>query len=193
MVGIVTTPLFGLGALISGSAMIAYLVGGPDALALQQPPAPTAAARPPLLAKPTIKQWTTWAIVAMVSGTVFSLLVSTATDPGRFLQGHTWPSLALLSLGFTVLAGGVIALTVAWWGAVFNTSRLADKTWFTRLLWSGIVAAVTSPLFGLGALIGLGVMIAYLRGGPDGMAAQPPLSLEMTTPATPPKMLIPTS
>jgi hypothetical protein len=188
IVGIVTTPLFGLGALILGSAMIAYLVGGPDAMAVQQPLVTAAGARPPLLTKPTITRWTTWAIIAMVSGTFYSLLVSRATDSGRFLEGHTWPSLALLSLGFTVLAGGVIGLTVAWWGAVFNTSRLADKTWFQLLLWSGIVAVVTSPLFGLGALIGLGVMVAYLRAGPDGLAVQPPQSPQMTTPDGPPPL-----
>jgi hypothetical protein len=188
--GIVTMPLFGLGALISGSMMIAYLVGGPDGMVSRHAPETAAAVRPTMLAKQTIKKWTNWAIIAMVTGALFPLLVANTTYPGRFLYGLVWPSLALESLGFTVLGCGVIALTVAWWAAVFNTYPLADKTWFKSLLWGGIVAAVTSPLFGIGALIGLGVMIAYLRVGPDGTAVQQP---PITTPTTEsPKTLVPT-
>jgi hypothetical protein len=189
IVGIVTLPLFGLGAFISGSMMIAYLVGGPDGMASQQAPETAAAARPTMLAKQMIKKWSNWAIVAMVSGTLFSLLVANLTNQGRFLHGLVWPSLALESLGFTALGCGVIALTVAWWAALFNTHRLADKTWFKLLLWSGIVGVITSALFGIGVLIGLGVMIAYLVAGPDGMAVQPP---QITTPAAPQKTLVPT-
>jgi hypothetical protein len=189
IVGIVTMPLFGLGALIWGNVMIAYLVGGPDGMAPQQGPETAAAARPTMLAKKTIKKWSSWAIVAMVTGSLFPLLVANLTNPGRLLSGLVWPSVALESLGFTAAVCGVIALTVAWWAAVFNTQRLADKTWFKLLLWSGIVGAITSPLFGIVAVIGLGVMIAYLVAGPDGMAGEPP---EVATPAAPPKTLVPT-
>jgi hypothetical protein len=178
--GVVTTPLFGVGALISGSLMIAYLVGGPDAMASLEPADAATLVRPRVLAKPAIRTWFNWGIVAMGSGTVFALLVSNATDPGRFLNGHVWPSLALLSLGFTVLAAGAIPLTVAWWAALFNSYRLADGTWFKLVLWSGIIATVTSPLLGLGALFGLGVMIAYLHAAPDWLAAPPPTTPSAT-------------
>ncbi len=50
-----------------------------------------------------------------------------------------------------------------WRGAVFNTRQLADKIWFELSLWSAIVAALTRALFGIGLLIGHGVLIAYLR------------------------------
>jgi hypothetical protein len=66
---------------------------------------------------------------------------------------------------------------------------LEDRRWFNALLWGGIVGIVTMPLFGLGALIWGNVMIAYLVGGPDGMAGEPP---EVATPAVPPKTLVPT-
>lgn len=189
IVGIVTIPLFGLGVFISGSMMIAYLVGRPDGMAPKPPLETAAVMRPTMLAKQTIKKWSNWAIVAMVSGTLFSLLVANLTNPGRFLHGLVWPSLALESLGFTAVGCGVIAVTVAWWAAVFNTHRLLDKTWFKLLLWSGIIAVVISPLFGIGLLIGLGVMIAYLIAGPDGMTVQ---ESQIATSAEPPKTLVPT-
>jgi hypothetical protein len=199
IVGIVTTPLFGLGALIAGGLMIAYLVGGPDEMAREQPPesaaspqAPKQPMQPTMLSKQTIKKWTTWGWVAIVAGGFFPLLVANATDPGRFLNGLVWPSLALEGLGFTVAVCGLIAEFAAWWGALFNAHRLAaDKTWFNLLLWGGIVGAVTMPLFGLGALIAGGVMIVYLVGGPDGLAAQ--VQKPQATPAAPPTTLAPTS
>jgi hypothetical protein len=169
IVGIVTTPLFGLGILISGSAVIAYLVGGPDAIASQ---------RPTILEKRTIAQWSIWGAVAMVAGSFFPLFVAHATNEGGFLHGLLWPALALDTLSAAVAVCGVIAVTVAWWGAVFNSHRLADRTWFNLLLWSGLVGALTSPLFGVSALVSEGVLIAYLVAGPDGMAvATPPTAM----------------
>jgi len=70
----------------------------------------------------------------------------------------------------------------SWWaphgGSLFNTYGLSDKTWFRRLRWTGIVAAVTMPLFGLGALILFVVFVAYVRRAPDGTmcSARPPAS-----------------
>jgi hypothetical protein len=176
--GILTASLFGLGALISGSVMIAYLVAGPDAIASRQLT---------LLEKRSIKQWSIWGTVAMVVGSFFPLFVARATNEGGFLHGLLWPALALDTLGFAVAVCGVIAVTVAWWGAVFNTHRLADKTWFNLLLWSGSVGTVTSPLFGIGALVSGGVLLAYLVAGPDGIGAG---TTPMTTPTA---TLAPTS
>jgi len=49
---------------------------------------------------------------------------------------------------------------------MFNANLLTDRTWFKRLLWSGIAAAVTMPLFGLGALILAVALIADGRSAP---------------------------
>jgi len=58
----------------------------------------------------------------------------------------------------------------------FNTHVLPDKTWFRRLRWIGIVAALTMPLFGLGGLILLAVFVAYARLAPDGTSSSAPPS-----------------
>lgn len=184
MAGILTAPLFGLGGLISGSAMIAYLVGGPDGIGDRQT---VEIGRPSLVTRDAIRGWASWAVAAMVAGGFFSLLISYLTATGRPLQGHVWPALVLLTLGFTAIGAGVTVMTAAWWGAIFNTHLLADRSWFKVLLWSGIIGVATSPLFGVGALIGFGVLIAYVLAGPDGLASrQPPVS----RPAAPPSSVV---
>ena len=105
-------------------------------------------------------------------------------------DGTFWGLVSLILLGgFAFLAGMVIQF-VAWIGAVTNTNRLMDKTWFNILLWCGIVGIVLGPFFGLGALLWWGLMIAYLVGGPDGTAVEP--MMFKTTPAEPPRPLAPT-
>ena len=60
----------------------------------------------------------------------------------------------------SVLAGiGTIAAIVSWVGALANTARLENKTWFTTLLVSGLVS------------FGWVAMIAYILRGPDGSTA----------------------
>ena len=117
------------------------------------------------------------------AGTVLALLVANLTYPGRLLHGVGWPSLVLVSLGITAIAAGAVVIWVAWWAAIFNTHQLAGKTWFNALLGTGIAAAVTMPLFGLGALILAVVLIAYWHAAPDGLAAQRP---QPATAAAPP-------
>jgi hypothetical protein len=169
--GLLTMPLFGLGALVLGSVMTAYLVAGPDGVA--------AGARPAIPAKGTITTWGGWGFAAIFAGLSLALLVANWTNRGGPLHGVGWPSLVILSAGFTVATPGVIVIWAAWWGALFNTHALAARTWFHRLLWSGIAATVTMPLFGFGGLILAAVLIAYWRSAPDGIAIQPP---EMLTP-----------
>jgi hypothetical protein len=101
-----------------------------------------------------------------------------------------WALVSLIVLGGIAFLGGFVVQFVAWIGAVINTNRLVDKTWFNVLLWCGIVAIVLSFTGGLGTLIGWGLMIAYLVGGPDGMAVEP--MLLRATPTEPPKMYAPT-
>jgi hypothetical protein len=179
LAGILTMPAFGLGGLISGTAMIAYLVGGPnkteDGLAAQSPSS--------VVTKGTIRGWAFWAIAGGGVGTFLMLLISYLTNRGGPLEGKVWLSLTLLLLAGGPIGAGVIALAAAWWGAIFNTHQVADRSWFNALLWSGIASVVTAPLFGIGAVVGFGVLIAYVLAGPDGLASQrPPLS----KPAAPP-------
>jgi hypothetical protein len=161
--GLLTTPLVGLGALVFASVMMAYLVAGPDGLAAEP--------RPTVPAKAAITRWAGWGFATAGAGLVLALLVANLTYPGRLLHGVGWPSLALISLGITAIAAGAIVVWAAWWAAIFNTHELSGKTWFSALLWTGVAAALTMPLFGFGALILAVVLIAYWRSAPDGLAA----------------------
>ena len=64
--------------------------------------------------------------------------------------------LALLGL-LGIVAGG-IGQFVAWIGAVVNTSRLDDKTWFVVLLVLGLLS------------FGFIAMLVYVLAGPGGTA-----------------------
>ncbi len=185
VVGIVTVPLLGLGILILGGAMLAYLVGGPDTMAVQPGQGPAGSAMPQVMTRRAIIAWSSWGLLPPCVGLIIALVVSHATDHGGLLQGHTWTALALLMACSVALFVGIIMEVVSWWGAVFNTHRLVDKTWFKRTVWCGIVGTIGMPLFGLGAFVLLGFGIAYRVSAPDGSAApQPP-----TMPASPPTTL----
>lgn len=67
-----------------------------------------------------------------------------------------WAMIIVATLGGLVMAGGAIGQFVAWIGAVLNTARLEDKTWFVVLLLLGLLS------------FGLVGMIAYVIAGPDG-------------------------
>ncbi len=106
-------------------------------------------------------------------------------------DGTFWALVSFIILGGIAILGGIVTQFVAWIGAVINTNRLVDKTWFNVLLWCGVAAIVLSLITGgLGTFVGWGLMIAYLVGGPDGMAVQP--MLLRATPTEPPKTLAPT-
>ena len=167
--GIITVPLLGVGVLIFGSVLTAYLVAAPN-----RPSAHPQATTPtkPLIVRRAARGWAVTA-AGMLSALAVPYLL---TNPGRPLHGLLWPSLALLAIGFAVAGVGAVMVGAAWWGALFNTYVLPDKTWFRRLRWVGIVAALTMPLFGLGALILFVVFVAYARRAPDGTmrSARPP-------------------
>jgi hypothetical protein len=173
IVGIATLPLFGLGAMIAGSAMIAYLVGAPDTSVGRTQEA-EAAPRTTIWSKPRIVRWSTWGLVPMAAVAVVSLLIANQTNRGGLLEGHTWTALMLLTTCIVVIVCAVITESVAWWAAIFNARELADQTWFKLLVWSGIVAAATMPLLGLGALIAAGVGIVYRTSAPDATASEKP-------------------
>lgn len=172
--GILTLPLFGLGALIAGSAMLAYLVGGPEA-------APSG--RPQVWPKASVVRWSSLGLVPILAATVIALLVATQTNANGLLHGHQWTALMVLTTCVVAAVCGVIVESVAWWAAIFNTRRLADKTWFNILAWSGIVATLTMPLFGLGVLIAAAVGIAYRSTAPDSTGINQPTTKEQAAAA----------
>jgi hypothetical protein len=105
-------------------------------------------------------------------------------------DGTFWALVSFIILGGIAILGGIVTQFVAWIGAVINTNRLVDKTWFNVLLWCGVAAIVLNLLSGLGVLVGWGLMIIYLVGGPDGMAVEP-MMLRPTAPE-PTRTLAPT-
>jgi hypothetical protein len=71
-------------------------------------------------------------------------------------SAFTWSMAAVAIVGILAVIGGALAQFVAWIGAVLNTSRLEDKTWFIVLLVLGLLS------------FGFIAMIVYLVAGPDG-------------------------
>jgi hypothetical protein len=82
------------------------------------------------------------------------------------LNGFFWTMVGLMIFGFTVAAVGGIVQLAAWIGALVNTYRIEDKTWFLVLLIGGLLG------FAFG-LVGFAAMVAYVVAGPDGMVEQP--------------------
>lgn len=154
------------------------------------------------MTKRTITIWWLVGAIVMIVGGILALFSSLALvshiqglsanfQSNNFVpDSYFWTLISLIILGGIAVLGGIVVQFVAWIGAVINTNRLVDKTWFNILLWCGIVGIVLGPLFGLGALFWWGLMIAYLVGGPDGMAVEP--LLLRATPTEPPKTLAPT-
>ncbi len=106
-------------------------------------------------------------------------------------DGTFWALVSFIILGGIAILGGIVTQFVAWIGAVINTNRLVDKTWFHVLLWCGVAGIVLNFIGGFGALLGWVLMIVYLFGGPDGMAVEP-MMLRPTAPVEPPRTLAPT-
>lgn len=79
------------------------------------------------------------------------------------MNSYFWTTLGFTITGFTVTLAGFVVQIVAWIGALLNTNRLADKTWFWIMLGAGLLTFVAGP-------VGFAGMIAYIVAGPDGMA-----------------------
>ena len=94
-----------------------------------------------------------------LSGTTVITSAGDVTGVSLSASAPQMLSIALLGL-FTVIAGGV-AQFVAWIGALVNTSRLEDKTWFILLLVLGLLS------------FGLIAMLVYVVAGPDGTEIAP--------------------
>ena len=71
-------------------------------------------------------------------------------------SAFAWSVAGLAVVGVLAMIGGAIGQFVAWIGAVLNTSRLEDKTWFIVLLVLGLLS------------FGFVAMLVYVVVGPDG-------------------------
>ncbi len=94
-------------------------------------------------------------IVALATGT----LVMEGPDVTGFELSSTAPAaFGLAAIGVLGVVAGGIGQFIAWIGAVVNTSRLDDKTWFVVLLVLGLLS------------FGFIAMLVYVLAGPDGTA-----------------------
>jgi H+/Cl- antiporter ClcA len=104
-----------------------------------------------------------------------SIVAVVAAIEGNDVIGINGGSAAWTTLGIIVIAGlavvgGAIGGLVAWIGALLNTSRLDDKTWFILLLVLGLFS------------FGFVAMVAYVVAGPDATNPGPARPGVATTP-----------
>jgi hypothetical protein len=179
----VTGSVFGFGVCIVGTAVLAYLVGAPDAIVADAADGGAVSSRSlVVIPKSWIASWFGWGWIAIAVGGLLALVVSSLTDPGRLLDGQTWVALALIMTCSVIVGAGALAEFASWWAALFNAHRLSDKTWFNVLLWSGVAATALMPLFGFGSLIVLGVGSAYVKAAPDSSSVWQPDASHSTLP-----------
>jgi hypothetical protein len=98
-------------------------------------------------------------------------------------DGFFWTMVGVMIAGFSITALGGIVQLAAWIGALVNTYKLQDKTWFAILLAGGLLSVVIG-------LLGFAAMVAYLIAGPDGMAVQ---QQRIPAPAPRPSTFAPTT
>jgi hypothetical protein len=125
------------------------------------------------MTKPTINRIFVGSLIAIAGGFVLMLAAGIAAyTNGVFIMdgpdvigvqstGFGIAMLTLAGIGCLVMAAGGIAQFVVWIGAVLNTSKLEDKTWFILLLVLGLVSFGFIP------------MVIYVLTGPDGTSPQP--------------------
>jgi len=94
-------------------------------------------------------------MIALATGT----FVLEGPDVTGFQLSSSAPAaFSLAFVGMLAIVGGGIVQFVAWIGAVVNTSRIEDKTWFIVLLLLGLLS------------FGFVAMLVYVLAGPDGTA-----------------------
>lgn len=120
------------------------------------------------MSKPAVTRLFVGSIIAVIAGIVLAAFAIVAMfaegavvvdgpdivgfDPTTF----TWTMVGLIAVATLTMVGGAIGGLIAWIGALLNTARLDDKTWFILLLVLGLFS------------FGLFAMIAYVIAGPDG-------------------------
>lgn len=147
------------------------------------------------------RTWVTGVIVAVVgfivAGIGVALMLTNGghwehvadTNTWNFVarpDGFFWMTIGVIVMGGLVIIAGAIVQFAAWIGALVNTRRLHDQTWFVVLLVGGLLGLVSG-------LVGIGVMIAYVVAGPDGMALDQDWQPVSRPPTAQPPILVPTT
>jgi hypothetical protein len=94
-------------------------------------------------------------IAGVVAALANGAVVIDGSDVVTVNGGPFAGAIAVLFVASLVLAAGTLAAIASWVGALLNTSRLDDKTWFVVLLVLGLVS------------LGWAAMIVYVFAGPD--------------------------
>ncbi len=97
-------------------------------------------------------------VAIWVAGATGALQMNGPDVTGVQPNFYAWTMVGLAIVGCVTMLGGVIGQFIAWIGAVLNTARLEDKTWFVVLLVLGLLS------------FGFIAMLAYVMVGPDGTA-----------------------
>ena len=102
-------------------------------------------------------------VFVVALGFLAALSTGTLVMEGPDVTGFELSSAAPAAFGVALvgilgIVAGLIGQFVAWIGAVVNTSRLDDKTWFVVLLVLGLLS------------FGFIAMLVYVLAGPDGTA-----------------------
>lgn len=105
-------------------------------------------------------------VVLLAAGTLLAFANGAFVMSGPDVVGFNpsafaWSMVGLAVVGILAMVGGAIGQFVAWIGAVLNTSRLEDKTWFIVLLVLGLLS------------FGFVAMLVYVLAGPDGFSPTP--------------------
>jgi len=119
------------------------------------------------MSKSTINRLFFAAIAAVAIGTVVAIVTALAALAGGAISFDATAgvsvdagAVAWAMVGFLVAAvivgAGALAGLASWLGALANTARLPDKTWFAVLLVLGLWS------------FGFIAMVAYVLAGPDG-------------------------
>lgn len=147
------------------------------------------------------RTWITGVIVAVVGFTIAGIGVALMLTRGGHWEhvadtnnwnfvartdGFFWMTVTVICIGGLVVLSGAIVQFAAWIGALVNTRRMPDQTWFIILLVGGLIGLVSG-------IVGIGVMIAYLVAGPDGMALDQPWQQVRRPPTAQPPTLAPTT
>ncbi len=88
------------------------------------------------------------------------------------LDSFFWGMVSIIAVGGVVILAGLVMQFVAWIGAMINTWRSSEKTWFLLLLVLGVLGFQFI------------MMIVYLIAGPDVTYPRPP-SMAYPPPAPP--------
>jgi hypothetical protein len=120
------------------------------------------------MSKPLINRIFVGSLAAIVAGILLALVTVAAalfTGTWTFSGSEVTAFAPAAAVGWTfgfaivgglLVVGGWLGQFVAWIGALVNTARLADKTWFVVLLVTGLLS------------FGFIAMLVFVLAGPDG-------------------------